>query len=57
MNIEQVAAEHTQAFTVANMMDVDRLLAIRTAVNEAIQQGLSLREFRKQVSTLIRATA
>jgi SPP1 gp7 family putative phage head morphogenesis protein len=42
--------EHDAAFTVAKMMDVDLLQSVKDAVNEAIANGTTLAEFKKQLT-------
>ncbi|MBF0291130.1 MAG: minor capsid protein [Nitrospinae bacterium] len=42
--------EHTRAFTVAKMMDLDMLADVRVAVDRAIAEGWSLHRFREELT-------
>ena len=46
--------QHTLAFTVAKMMDVDLLADVRSAVDKAIADGQTLAEFRQGLEPLLK---
>ncbi len=49
------AAEHARVFTVAKAMQVDVLEDIRRAVDRAIAEGTTLREFRQIIRPILRS--
>lgn len=46
-------AEHAHAFTVAKAMELDLLADIREAVDQALDQGQTFQEFKKQLAPLL----
>jgi len=46
---DMVAEEHVAAFTVAKMMDVDLLADVKSAIDDAIANGETPRDFRKRL--------
>lgn len=47
--------EHTRAFTVAKMMDMDMLADVRSAVERAIANGTTLHKFREDLEPMLKA--
>lgn len=47
--------EHTHAFTVAKMMDLDMLADVRSAVDRAISNGTTLHKFREELEPMLKA--
>lgn len=47
---EMLGDEHTRAFTVAKMMDVDMLKDTRALIDQAISEGRSMEWFKKEIT-------
>ncbi|MDD2870094.1 phage minor head protein [Neomegalonema sp.] len=47
--------EHSRAFTVAKLMQLDLLAEIREAISAAITEGMTLQEFRKTLTPVLQA--
>lgn len=52
---EMLRDEHSAAFTVAKMMDLDLLADTRFAVDKALEEGQSIGEFRKELGAHLQA--
>ncbi len=52
---DQWNEEHNNAFTVAKMLDVDLLRDVRAAVDQAMVDGLTFEQFRKQLEPVLQA--
>ena len=52
---DMLAEEHVNAFTVAKMMDMDLLADVQKKVTEAIDSGMSMQEFRSQLTPYLQS--
>ncbi|MCY4121011.1 MAG: phage head morphogenesis protein, partial [Acidobacteria bacterium] len=52
---DTAAAEHLASFTVAKAMKIDVLADIRDAVDAALAEGTTLRQFQQRLEPVLRA--
>lgn len=52
---DMLAEEHTRAFTVAKMADMDLLATMRAAVDDALARGVTAKEFKDFLTPILQA--